>query len=364
MDETNQTHEKETPPQWPGKSQDEIMAGRMTPAVLFAESQKLKKELTEGKSTDLLLVETANDCMAASKLKTVPKMLFAEFWGEDELCILFAESGSGKSILAVQIGDSISSGKQISNFTLEAAAQPVLYYDFELNEKMFEKRYSVDYTNHYPFANNFYRVSLNPNAVLPEGVDFESHLHVSIERSIIRTGAKILIIDNLTYLSSETEKARDAMPLMKLLKTLKNKYGLSILTLAHTPKRTLSNAITRNDLQGSKMLYNFCDSAFAIGESATDKGIRYLKQIKPRNTELIYDAENICTCQLNKPENFLRFEFLGFSTEKEHLRQFSEKDKADLIAQVKDLNKKGMSQREIAVDLGISIGAVNKYLKK
>lgn len=53
---------------------------------------------------------------------------------------------------------------------------------------------------------------------------------------------------------------------MKQLKTLKNKYDLSLLILAHTPKRDLSKQLTRNDLQGSKMLINFCDSCFAIAK--------------------------------------------------------------------------------------------------
>jgi hypothetical protein len=43
--------------------------------------------------------------------------------------------------------------------------------------------------------------------------------------------------------------------------------------------------LSANDLQGSKMLINFCDSAFAIGKSSNDKDLRYLKQIKQRSKE-------------------------------------------------------------------------------
>ena len=58
-----------------------------------------------------------------------------------------------------------------------------------------------------------------------------------------------------------TESAADAMPLMKKLVALKKRHDLSILLLAHTPKRALCNpSLTRNDLQGSKMLINFADS--------------------------------------------------------------------------------------------------------
>ena len=102
---------------------------------------------------------------------------------------------------------------------------------------------------------------------------------------------------------------------MKNLKALKSKYGLSILALAHTPKRDLSRPITQNDLGGSKMLYNFIDSCFAIGQSNTDKNLRYIKQIKARNTAMIYDTENVIVCQIDKAYNFLAFEFIDFGAE-------------------------------------------------
>ena len=179
-------------------------------------------------------------------------------------------------------------------------------------------------------------------------------MNFSIEKSIIETGAKILIIDNLTYLKSATESAKDALPLMKHLKALKSKHCLSIMALAHTPKRDLSKPITRNDLQGSKMLINFCDSSFSIGESHSDKNLRYLKQIKQRNTEQIYDAENVCVCQIDKPLNFLLFEFVNFGKEWEHLKQHTERDKDNLNEKVIELKRQGRSLREIGAELGIS----------
>ena len=144
---------------------------------------------------------------------------------------------------------------------------------------------------------------------------------------------------------------------------MKSKYGLSILALAHTPKRDLSRPISQNDLQGSKMIFNFIDSCFAIGQSTTDKNLRYIKQIKARNTAMIYDSENVIVCQIDKPYNFLAFEFLDFGAEREHLRQITEKDRESLIEQAKQLSKKNYSQRDISKELGISLGAVNKYLK-
>ncbi len=286
----------------------------------------------------LLTVKPANQWIKEASTCPIPKMLLGEFWFEGELCFLFADTNTGKSIAGVQIGDAISRGEHIPGFPMEAEIQAVLYSDFELSKKQFEGRYSLNYEQPYRFSENFHRAEISPDAEIPEGYKgFEDYLIFSIEETIIQTGTRVLIIDNLTYLNAENERAKDALPLMKKLKTLKSKYGLSILALAHTPKRDLSKPITRNDLAGSKMLINFCDSAFTIGESSQDKNLRYLKQIKVRQTEFRYDSENVMVCIIEKPFNFLQFRFLNFGTEQEHLKAISEGKKWELENSIKDL---------------------------
>ena len=340
--------------------------GKIGIEEITSEATLLLKNIAEAsESKGLFTVKTADRWIEQAKTRPIPKMLFGEYWFEGELCILFADSNVGKSILAVQIGDSISKGMSIGGFRLEAEAQSIIYFDFELSEKQFETRYSKDFEEHYSFSDNFYRAEINSDDSLLHGFpSFEDYLNDSLEKAVVDTGAKVLIIDNLTYLRTENEKAKDALPLMKNLKSLKNKYGLSIMALAHTPKRDLSKPITGNDLQGSKMLMNFCDSAFSIGQSHKDKSTRYLKQIKSRNTEIIYDTENVCLCHLDKPHNFLQFEFLGFGSEQEHLRHFTENDKKQAISEVTELKKQGVPNTEIARRYGVSEGAIRKWIKK
>ena len=319
----------------------------------------------------LFKIQTANQWLQDSSQRPAPKMLFGEFWFEGEICILFADTNVGKSILAVQIADAISRGSRIDGIPSEAPAQKVIVYDFELSDKQFEARYSEKqpgadfFSNPFVFHQNLFRAEIDPDAEIEHGfASFEDYLNFSLAHSIQTSGSRILIIDNLTYLKNETERAKDALPLMKYMKALKSRFDLSILALAHTPKRDLSKPITRNDLQGSKMLINFCDSSFAIGESCKDKGLRYLKLIKVRNAEIRYDTENVYLCQIQKPGNFLHFEFLSFSSEREHLRDLSETDRDDLIQRAKDLSTNGRTQREIADILGVSAMTVNRYLKK
>lgn len=342
----------------------------LTTIDLSKDIDKAMKSVTTKRIDDLndnihslFIIKTANDWIEEAKSRPIPKMLFSQLWYEGEICILFADTNLGKSILAVQIGNSISKCEQIKDFVIETKKQSVLYFDFELSDKQFQNRYSKDYTENYIFDDNFLRVEINPDLELPINQTFNDYLILSMEKSILSSNSKVLIIDNITYLKSDNEKAKEALPLMKKLKELKSKYSLSILILAHTPKRDLSKPITRNDLAGSKMLINFCDSCFTIGESTQDKQIRYIKQIKQRNCEQVFDADNVCVCQINKEYNFLRFEFISLGNEREHLKQYTEKDKNNIILQVKELSQQGKSQRFISSEVGISLGAVNKYLK-
>ncbi len=344
------------------------MKAPITPSSIRSDTQEA---LEKAKNSDrnLLRVQTGNQWLDEAKSSPIPKMLFGELWLEGELCILFADTNLGKSILAVQIGDSISKGQPIQGFKLEADDQPVLYADFELSHKQFENRYSKDYGNHYRFSEKFFRAEIDPNNADPSEAgfkEFEEYLFHSLEFEILKRNARILIVDNITYLKQETEKAKHALPLMKQLKALKDKYGLSILALAHTPKRDLSKPITRNDLQGSKMLINFCDSSFSIGESSQDKSLRYLKQIKARSTEIVYDTDNVITCQIVKPSNFLQFEFSCFATERDHLRMPTENEKAGLEAKILSLkeSRPNLSTRDIANSLGTNHVKVQRVLNK
>uniref|UniRef100_UPI00404B0E14 BT4734/BF3469 family protein n=1 Tax=Flavobacterium sp. TaxID=239 RepID=UPI00404B0E14 len=299
---------------------------------------KSKQEPNIVNSDSILTYKKANEWIEAAKLRPNPKKLFGTFWFENEVCILFADTNVGKSILAMQISHSISKGEKVEGFDLESESQKVLYFDFELSDKQFQIRYTNEENQAFKFDENLIRIEINSDSLFEEDIPFEEILINSLVSLIEKTNAKVLIIDNLTYLSAENEKAKDALPLMKKLKKIKNKYGLSLLILAHTPKRDASKGITKNDLSGSKMLINFCDSAFAIGESFQKNGLRYLKQIKVRNAIFEYDLNNIVLCQIKKSDSFLLFEYIGLDSEQKHLRIVSKEEKNDMIVSAIELN--------------------------
>lgn len=323
---------------------------------------------------DYFRLQTTAERMAESRSKPTPRKLFGDFWYEGEVCILFADTNVGKSILAVQIANAISKGIDPDRDGLlknNVPAQKVVYFDFELSAKQFELRFSEidpvtgEASNPYEFSTNLISADINPEtADLGEFKHFEDFLNNALENAVATSGAKVLIIDNITYLRDETENARNALPMMKFLKGLKSKYDLSLLVLAHTPKRDAGKPIGRNDLQGSKMIINFCDSAFAIGESAKNVGTRYLKQIKARNSEHIYSEENVLLATVRKDVNFLSFHFDGETAyERDHLKVITDGQREVLKAKAAEMSASGMSNKRIAKELGVSAMTIGRYLR-
>jgi len=326
----------------------------------------LKNELIQQNNQDSILqIKPANEWIDEAKKRPIPKKLFGELWFEGDLCIVFADTNLGKSILAVQIIHSITSGISTCGLPLEAKQQAGIYIDLELSDKQFECRYSDRYKNHFTFNNNFYRAEIKLGAKIPKKyATLEDYLCASIEMTILQHSAKVIIIDNISYLKTGTEKASEATTLMIFLNELKKKYGISILVLAHTPKRDYSKPLSKNDLSGSKSLMNFCDSSFAIGQSFNSPGVRYLKQIKQRIVEEIYGLDNVITCSIVKNTNFLEFRFDGFDNELNHLKVNTIQDTDTRNDEIKTLNSQGISNVDIAERLKISEGTVRYVLKK
>ena len=300
----------------------------------------------------MFVAKTANQAVREAVETPNPEKLWHEFWYEGELCCLFADTNLGKSILAVQICTDIA-----------RLGRKVVYFDFELSDKQFQLRYTVDGTKAtYIFPENFLRVKTDDTK--PSSMDDLGRVTNNLEQLILQAKSRIVVIDNLSWLCAGDDKGSSAFALIGKLIELKRKHGLSILVLAHTPKRNQRKPITQNDLAGSKQLINFVDSAFAIGQSARDESIKYLKQIKVRTGELTYGSDNIVICSIEKDVSYLRFVKQGYAAEIEHLGKQSREDLEKQIVAVKALSSQGLSIRAIAQKLGLSKSKVDRLLKR
>ncbi len=290
----------------------------------------------------MLRVSPVNELIASLQNVQDPAPLFGGLWFEGEVACLFADSNVGKSIMAVQIAEKISE------------QQPVLYVDCELTNKQFQKRYSSqDGTTCHRFPDGLFRATIAPERI--GSGNFEDSLLHDIEQAAFLCRCKVIILDNLTYACNTSEKGDAAGAFMMKLKSLQMRHEWSILVIAHTPKRDEKTAITANHLAGSKKLFNFFDSIFAIGKSREDDNFRYLKQLKVRSGEFKLTENHVAVYELEKCEDGnLKFLFRKFDNENHQLEDRSIGRVAAYYNDVITLHDEGVSYRDIALRCGIS----------
>lgn len=306
-------------------------------------------------NSSLWLVKANETMEKASKIKDRVS-LYKGLWHEGEICVLFAKSNLGKSILAVQIANEIAKSGKLVN-----------YLDYELDDKQFQGRYTNEITKEmFIFSNNLLRADLSIDRTLK----YQGRLERFFEKveKMGEIGIKVIILDNITSLVDKIENGDVIIEFIRRLKLLKEKYELSILIVAHTTKRRDSEPLNQDSLAGSKKLMNFIDSSFALGKSLVETDVIYLKQLKVRAGKHIYNEDNVLLCKIIKKNNFLHFVECGYAVEKDLLntkKSIAKVDKKELILASYSLFKNGnMSYRQIGKELGVSDKTIAKWIKQ
>lgn len=300
---------------------------------------------------DMLAVKSVNDTLIDASREPDPEPLYDKLWYQGEVSCLFADSNIGKSLFAVQIAEGI------------AQRFRVLYLDCELSAKQFQDRYTNKKTGQlHRFPDNFFRATIVPARM--DLKDWEDRILGNIEKAALQMKTPVIIVDNIGYLCNNAEKGQDAGTFMMKLLKLKQQYAWSILIIAHTPKRHTWAPITQNDLAGSKKLFNYFDSVFAIGLSSKDENFRFVKQLKVRYGGFSYGAGSVMVFELSKEDDMVRFNFLYTEPEKNHLSEPDDNDIIQRDMRVVELHKQGLNYRDIAAQVGISKSMVGKIIAK
>lgn len=341
--------------------------------VLLIDSVKPEKPVVEKKAAQPIILKprklrTASDRMVAGKKLPDAKPLVGSLWQEGELDILFADTGVGKSVWATQIANAISKGESvIPELQNKCKPKKVLFYDFELGDKQFQMRYTDEYGNLFEFSENLILDNLNTQELLSEypSAGLDVLVIEQIKADIKAYQPEVVIIDNITYLANEsTQDAATALNLIKALKAITKENDLSMLVLAHTPKIKEGIPLTINELAGSKNLSNFADSVSAIGKCTIEPTKRYIKQIKARSTEQVYNANNVIVATMGKFNGFLSLKFDSFGQEKELIRISGAYNlqRDERYDEVIGLYEKGLSYREISSQLGVPKSTVGSWV--
>lgn len=309
---------------------------------------------TKGEQQNSRHARRVNDCFINSKDFVPPGMLFGEFWREGELTLLFGAAGTGKSILAMQIADSIARGRGIGAFKMEAKRQKVLYVDLALSDTQIQMRYShaagqSSNSKHHDFSRNLFRERPGPKETICAW----------LRERVNEEGYRVVVIDDINALRQTYDGTRETLKLMRELKTLKDELGISVLVLAGAREPGWNRAVSEADMQRSRVLCEPADSVFAIGRHARIPDSFYLIQTRSRNAPVVWRAHNAPVCSLLRADDGgLTFEF-----DKRFVPEMDEKLR-QLICEVKWRSEDGATYRCIADEFGISKSKVGDLIKK
>ena len=362
-----------------------INESRLKIATDSPKEAAVKKELPR-----LFIRRTANQVMQDAASQPIPNMLFGEFIFEEELTVLYTKPNVGKSLLAMHIAEMIATGACLEGLKNESKPQKVIYLDLELSDQQMRARYSeeaIDNStqkriniNDYFFDDNLI-VDKFGGANPPKGKSRIDFVFENIEREFEETGAKVMFIDNISWLTMKgLERSDHAKELMKKLLELVKLKKYTIIVVAHTPKIADNRPIGLSDLAGSGGIGNAIDACFIINDSyAQGEPYKYLKMNKARSSRKVYNERNVLNIKLDyiKPnfigasivevDDDLKYEINHFNAELPSITAvYNEEQK--LEAQLKIRNaldeNPDISSRQLAKIIGFSHTTTNKYKKQ
>jgi replicative DNA helicase len=326
--------------------------------------QELGRELNEQENPRAALkAMTMPEFMKKVKTAVSKSHMMGDLVKQHDVAIFFSGPANGKSVFMVQAADAIAKGQPLLSGHLrnECGEQKVLYFDLELGESDFKSRYLDGAGNEFAFSENFVRIGKDEDSHT-SFADFAKNAKYLISRNIEKHKPNVVVIDNITALSNgATADYVVASEIMDTLISLKHKYKLTVIVLAHTPKRyNTTTPLSINDLAGSAMLGNYADSINAIGASKMGDKVKYIKQIKVRSGIKRYDDENVLQVSIEKEGANLLYKCLEMPTgrEQNHLTEFNQDDENEMLREAQKLQDKGLSLRKIVFEMGLKISHV------
>jgi hypothetical protein len=246
----------------------------------------------------------------------------------------------------------------------ECDPKKVVYFDFELTLSDYKNRYIDAAGNKYPFLDDGSLIRVGNDEERPKTfAEIASNMERILSRNIELHRPEVVFIDNITAMSNgSTADAEVVKKVMDLLLILKKRYKLTIIVLAHTPKRyDMSKPLGIEDLAGSALLAAYADSIIAIGRSKMGNNVKYIKHIKVRSGTKIHDELNVIQVVIEKEGAFLQMKTLEEPTGRECDHLTAKTDimlDEKIINEMVELKNQGKNIRQIKEELGLHISRV------
>lgn len=237
-------------------------------------------------TSEALVVEPVNTVLKRGRSTAQPRSLCGSIWQEGEILLLFGDGGVGKTFFALALCEALAKGEPFLDLETPGAPLPVIYFDFEMSDQAWARRFGIR-----DVPDNFLRGAIQW-AKLEDGEDMVKLMKEKVEA----TGSKVVVVDNVSTLESDTNDGKVMTRLMRSLIQFRDELNVSLLVLAHTKKiPDPKTELTADLLTGSKRQQNFADSV--VGMRASRISSRpdpvYLKHCKARNVEIEFGGDRV-----------------------------------------------------------------------
>lgn len=296
-----------------------------------------------------------------------------------ELDILYGDTNIGKSIMSHQI---------LCDILRNHPEETGLYFDIEMTDSQLMDRYfNENNGSFYNWPENMLyancdvqeeKKDLTKNEILKElnseDVYIDKPLKQTINRICVtlsqRPNLKYIVIDNLSALETEAEKASEAIKLISWLKKLKNLLKITVLLVAHTPKIDRTLPMDQNMLAGSKKIAALVDGMIAMNKVANSTSDTYLKHTKNRgkNSKEYNRETQVLRFTLEDQNGFPYFQYRGIEYESVLLPEGNVFKKADTVAKLKEAEAELNTVRRSLIlhysNEGLSTRKISEKLKE
>src|SRR5688572_9430234 len=224
---------------------DDISPANDRPDPFRKQRERARAEAAELDRTDtMLLTRQASDWhLPVRDRKAYSEELFGPLWRVGEVALLFGPRGVGKSILAVQIAESIARGRPVLPIPKSKSrrrGEKVLYVDMQRSEAQWAERYTLPspvpgrLRRRFRFAKNFDRAGIDWTNVDLEAYNRDPVKYVlrSIFHNIEDSRTKVVIIDDIQLGGANALGRKGILRTMQTLKMWAATEGLSILVLS------------------------------------------------------------------------------------------------------------------------------------
>lgn len=269
--------------------------------------------------------------------------LFDEFWREGEIALLFGGESSGKSILAMQIADSVAKGRGIGCLKMTAKRQKVLYVDLNTSERQFASRYGST------------KLSANLFHYRP---DSETNLSAMIERYVESEGIRTIIVDSIEEMKRTLYGVRETLSFMRQMRVLSRRHNVSILVLA-TDHLTRDRDVTPDAIAEYRLLCSAADGVSCIGNLTDKPATRFLLQLRTRAEKIVWGFQDSPEFTIERDgKDMPRAVFdERFSPEIDHVLK-------ETLTEIARLRRDGVPYRDIARCVGLSKTRVHELHRR